>query len=41
MLRRRHTWHLGDRVPLLRRLRWGEVPFANLRFRNGPNNRLP
>ena len=27
-------------MPVLRRLRWGEVPYGNLRFRNGPHNRL-
>lgn len=27
-------------MPLLRRLRWGEVPYGSLRFRNGPDNRL-
>ena len=37
----RSAWHLRDHVPLLRRMRWGAVPFANLRFRNGPHNRLP
>ena len=38
---RRGTWHIKDHVPLLRRLRWGEIPYANLRYRNGPDNRLP
>lgn len=38
---RRGTWHIKDHVPLLRRLRWGEVPYASLRYRNGPDNRLP
>ena len=38
---RRGTWHIKDHVPLLRRLRWGDVPYANLRYRNGPDNRLP
>ncbi|CAK0786391.1 hypothetical protein CVIRNUC_009604 [Coccomyxa viridis] len=37
----RGTWHIKDHVPLLRRLRWGEVPYASLRYRNGPDNRLP
>ena len=37
---RRGTWHMKDHVPLLRRLRWGEVPYGSLRFRNGPDNRL-
>ncbi|KAK9919029.1 hypothetical protein WJX75_008842 [Coccomyxa subellipsoidea] len=36
----RGTWHVEDHVPVLRRLRWGEVPYGNLRFRNGPHNRL-
>ena len=36
----RSTWHLSDHVPVLRRLRWGEVPYANLRYRNGPHNNL-
>ncbi|CAL8463939.1 g3474 [Coccomyxa elongata] len=36
----RGTWHVEDHVPVLRRLRWGEVPYANLRYRNGPHNRL-
>lgn len=31
---------MKDHVPLLRRIRWGEVPYANLRYRNGPANRL-
>jgi hypothetical protein len=31
---------MEDHVPILRRLRWGEVSYANLRYRNGPNNRL-
>lgn len=38
---RRESWHLRDHVPMLRRLRWGALPFANLRFLNGPNDRLP
>ena len=37
----RESWHLRDHVPLLRRLRWGALPFANLRFLNGPDDRLP
>jgi hypothetical protein len=36
----RHAWHMSDHVPVLRRLRWGQVPYANLRFRNGPHDRL-
>ena len=40
MLCARSTWHLLDHVAVLRRLRWGEVPYANLRYRNGPNNNL-
>lgn len=28
---RRHGWHMKDKVPLLQRLRWGQVGFANLR----------
>lgn len=31
---------MTDHVPLLRRLRWGVLPFANLRHRNGPSGRL-
>ena len=31
---------MKDHVPLLRRIRWGEVPYGSLRYRNGPNNRL-
>ena len=31
---------MTDHVSVLRRLRWGQVPFANLRYRNGPNDRL-
>lgn len=27
-------------MPVLQRLRWGEIPFANLRYANAPNNRL-
>ena len=34
----RGTWHLKDHVPLLQRLRWGELPFANLRY--SPGSRL-
>ena len=37
----RESWHLRDHVPILRKLRWGAVPFANLRFLNGPEDRLP
>ena len=37
----RESWHLRDHVPLLRRLRWGSMGFANLRFQNGPADRLP
>ncbi len=40
MLRRRGTWHVEDHVPILRRVRWGQVPYGNLRYRNGPHNRL-
>ena len=36
----RGTWHMKDHVPLLRRIRWGEVPYGSLRYRNGPENRL-
>ena len=28
----REAWHLKDHVPILQRLRWGEIGFANLRF---------
>ncbi len=28
----RSAWHRGDAVGLLQRLRWGAVPFANLRY---------
>lgn len=27
----RHGWHMKDKVPLLQRLRWGQIGFANLR----------
>ena len=37
----REAWHLRDHVPLLKRLRWGALPFANLRYLNGPDDRLP
>jgi hypothetical protein len=30
----RVSWHLGDVVDILRELRWGEVDFGNLRYRN-------
>lgn len=30
----RVSWHLGDVVDILRDLRWGEVQFGNLRYRN-------
>lgn len=30
----RVSWHLGDVVDVLRELRWGEVDFGNLRYRN-------
>ena len=28
----RSAWHRGDALGLLPRLRWGAVPFANLRY---------
>ena len=28
----RSAWHLLDIVPVLQRLRWGEIDFANLRY---------
>lgn len=31
---------MRDHVPLLRRLRWGHLPFANLRFDTGPDHHL-
>lgn len=31
---------MKDHVPVLRRLRWGNVPFANLRFDTGPDRHL-
>ena len=34
----RGTWHMKDHVPLLQRLRWGALPFANLRY--SPGGRL-
>ncbi|KAK9808138.1 hypothetical protein WJX73_000955 [Symbiochloris irregularis] len=37
----RESWHLHDHVPLLRRLKWGALPFANIRYSNGPQDRLP
>ena len=30
----RVSWHLGDVVDILKDLRWGEVDFGNLRYRN-------
>ena len=30
------AWHRGDAVGLLQRLRWGAVPFANLRYEVQP-----
>ena len=33
ILPRRKSWHMHDKVQLLRRLRWGEVGFANLRHK--------
>ena len=32
----RGTWHMKDHVPLLQRLKWGALPFANLRYSNKP-----
>ena len=40
LLCNRHSWHMEDHVAVLRRLRWGQVPYANLRYRNGPHDRL-
>eukprot|EP00884_Botryococcus_braunii_P008306 jgi/Botrbrau1/17477/Bobra.0054s0064.1 len=34
----RHAWHLQDHVPVIRRLKWGAFPFANLRY--SPGERL-
>lgn len=31
---------MKDHVPILQRLRWGQIPFANLRYSNGPGKRL-
>ena len=28
----RSAWHRGDALKILPRLRWGAVPFANLRY---------
>jgi hypothetical protein len=36
----RGTWHIKDHVPILQRLRWGQLPFANLRYANSPGDRL-
>jgi len=36
----RGTWHIKDHVPILQRLRWGQLPFANLRYSNSPGDRL-
>jgi hypothetical protein len=32
----RHSWHIRDHLPILKSLRWGEVPFANLRYKTVP-----
>lgn len=34
----RHSWHLRDHVPVIRRLKWGSFPYANLRY--APGERL-
>jgi hypothetical protein len=34
----RTGWHLRDKVPILRRLKWGSFPYANLRY--APGERL-
>ena len=36
----RGAWHMNDHVPILQRLRWGEIGFANLRFQQTANNDL-
>lgn len=31
---------MKDHVPVLQKLRWGQLEFANLRYSNSPGNRL-
>jgi hypothetical protein len=33
MLRCRHSWHMQDVVKIIKRLRWGQIGYANLRHR--------
>ena len=29
----RHSWHMQDVVKIIKRLRWGQIGYANLRYR--------
>ena len=36
----RNSWHLRDHIPILRRLKWGALPYANLRYQHTPSTPL-